>query len=368
MLNTKEPQPADNAAATKVEYSMSAGFAARLAKANIAIALTSYQSNLLYMLGSSPKGGLHVHQSVMPKPMGLHLDDRKGLLVACGSQIIEFADVLSAGQVANGVFDTCFIPRRISVTGILDAHDVARLASGEIAFVNTRYNCIARPHAVHSFEQIWRPSFIDALVDEDRCHLNGLAIKDDGQLAYATAVSRSNTIDGWRDRRDGGGIVIDISRDEIIATGLAMPHSPRWHRGQLWVLNSGSGELGRVRLDADLDPAARFTPVAFCPGFLRGLGFHEDLAFVGLSKPRYKRFEGLPLDAKLKASDSEPWCGIQVIDTKTGVCVDWFRIDGDIMELYDLTVLPNTRCAMAASPGTPEVARMVTLPNSAPEA
>jgi len=34
----------------------------------------------------------------------------------------------------------------------------------------------------------------------------------------------------------------------------------------------------------------RFEPRAFCPGFLRGLAFRDKYAFVGLSKPRYKRF------------------------------------------------------------------------------
>ncbi|MCB1575651.1 MAG: TIGR03032 family protein, partial [Xanthomonadales bacterium] len=211
--------------------------------------------------------------------------------------------------------------------GGLAIHDVGVGDDGRVYFVNTSFNCLATTSDRHSFVPVWCPPFIDALVNEDRCHLNGLAMRD-GRPAYVTAVSRSNTIDGWRDRRDGGGVVIDVATDRIVCEGLSMPHSPRWHDGQLWLLNSGTGELGVV---AGLESGTgRFEPRAFCPGFLRGLAFHKGHAFVGLSKPRHQRFEGLPLDARLAAADSEAWCGLQVIDLASGACADWFRIDGDV--------------------------------------
>ena len=119
-----------------------------------------------------------------------------------------------------------------------------------------------------------------------------------------------------------------------------MPHSPRCYREKLWVLNSGTGELGVIEGVGKDAGMGKFVPRVFCPGFVRGLTFHGDYALVGLSKPRYQRFEGLELDARLKVADSEPWCGIQVIDIKRGVCVEWFRIDGAVAELYDVEVLP----------------------------
>ena len=104
-----------------------------------------------------------------------------------------------------------------------------------------------------------------------------------------------------------------------------------------------------------------FVPVAFCPGFLRGLAFHEQFAFVGLSRPRYKRFEGLPLDERLKQADSEPWCGVQVIDTTNGACVDWFRIDGDVGELYDVEIVNGFTCAMTVSPNSVDSTTLITF-------
>ena len=55
----------------------------------------------------------------------------------------------------------------------------------------------------------------------------------------------------------------------------------------------------------------RFEPVAFCPGYLRGLTF---LAVVGLSEPRENRtFAGLPLQERLATAKVEPRCAVYVI-------------------------------------------------------
>lgn len=341
-----------------IAYTMSSGFIRRLAQFDISIAFSSYQSGLFYLLGRNPKGGAHLHQSALRKPMGICVGGDGSLTVAAGFQIIRFGNALEADQRINHTFDACYMPRAIHMTGELDAHDVALDGEGRLVFVNTRFNCLATVSPRHSFEMLWKPTFISALVDEDRCHLNGLALRD-GRPAYVTAVSRSDTVDGWRDRRADGGVVIDVETNEIICSGLSMPHSPRFHGGRLWVLNSGTGELGVV---AQLEGGKGvFEPKAFCPGFLRGLAFHGNYAFVGLSKPRYKRFEGLALDRRLDAADSEPWCGIQVIDLSNGACVDWFRIDGAVAELYDIGVIPGFACPMAVSPGAPDVAALITF-------
>ncbi|NDR57302.1 TIGR03032 family protein [Aliiruegeria sabulilitoris] len=350
-------------AAINVEYSQSAGLLSRLAALDCSIAISSYQSGLLYHLGRAPTGGLHLHQTGLPKPMGLVYEGEGRLTVAGAAQIMRFENALLSHERINNTFDACFVPRRIHMTGALDAHDIGIDAKGEPIFVNTRFNCLARPSLKHSFEPVWQPPFIDTIVDEDRCHLNGLAMRD-GQAAYVTAVSRSNTIDGWRDRRDSGGVVIEVETGRVVCEGLSMPHSPRWYNGRLWLLNAGTGEFGYVEgLDAatgqDSVPG-RFVPLAFCPGFLRGLSFAGGYAFIGLSKPRYKRFEGLDLDRRLREADSEPWCGVQIIDLSRGACVDWFRIDGDVAELYDVTTIPGFALPMAISPDSPEVAQFVT--------
>lgn len=295
-----------------------------------------------------------VNEQYFRKAMGLCYHEGSLYLAALG-HIYRMENCLRPQERMDSLFTQCFLPRTAHLTGQVNAHDVGISDKGEVLFVNTRYNCISTLSDRHSFRPIWKPSFVSKIIAEDRCHLNGMAMAD-GKPRFVTAVSKSDTIDGWRDRRSDGGIIMDVEKNTIVCEGLSMPHSPRLYRGKLWVLNSGTGELGVVNMESN-----RFEPLAFCPGFLRGLSFHENYAFVGLSRPRYERFEGLALEDRLKQADSEPWTGVQVIDLTTGSCVQWFRIDGPIAELYDVAVLPDIVCAKSLSPATDESLGIVTI-------
>ena len=336
-----------------VKYSISGGFVAFLQQHNIALALTSYQSGRLYLISRNPKGGLMVNEQYFRKAMGLSVSSGTIHLAALGS-VIRLENILRPGQWINETFTHCYVPRAINFTGALDAHDLGVTSSGDILFVNTRYNCLSVLSQQHSFKPVWKPRFISEIINEDRCHLNGLAMHN-GQPRYVTSVSRSNTIDGWRDRRADGGIVIDVEKNEIVCEGLSMPHSPRWHKDRLWLLNSGTGELGWVDFQK-----REFRPLTFCPGFARGLFFYGDFAIVGLSRPRYERFEGLDLDRRLREADSEAWTGLQIIDLNRKTCVHWFRIDGKISELYDTAVLPNVGCAKSIGFPSDEALDLIT--------
>lgn len=355
---TKPIEPQTTPAGERVTYSMSPGLPGFLGAQRVALAVSSYQSGKFYLLGQNVEGGLMVHERFFRKAMGICVPDRDTLLLATLFQIVRFKNVLNKGEQINNTFDACYVPRDISVTGELDAHDVGLLKDGRVVFVNTLYNCLATPSERHSFTPLWKPPFISRIVREDRCHLNGLAMAD-GVPRYVTAVSKSDTIDGWRDRRSGGGIVLDVTSGEIVIGGLSMPHSPRIYRDRLWLLNSGTGELGWIEPGAS-EVAAKFHALAFCPGFVRGLAFHGKFAFVGLSKPRYQRFEGLALDQKLADADSEPWCGVQVIDLDSGACVHWFRLDGAVSELYDLAVIPGVTRPMALGFASNEILGLIT--------
>ena len=213
-----------------------------------------------------------------------------GFYMSSLHQVWRFENVFAHGEQQDG-YDRLYLPQVGNTTGDLDIHDMAVDGDGRLVFVNTLFGCLATLSETHSFKPLWRPPFISKLAAEDRCHLNGLAMKD-GRAAYVTAVSQSDVVDGWREHRAAGGVVIDVASNEIVASGLSMPHSPRWHQGKLWLLNSGSGDFGYVDLKT-----GRFEPVTFCAGYMRGLYFHGDFALVGLSKPRHnKTFSGLPLD------------------------------------------------------------------------
>jgi uncharacterized protein (TIGR03032 family) len=239
--------------------------------------------------------------------------------------------------------------------------------AGRPVFVNTLFGCLATTSERYSFEPLWKPPFLSKLAAEDRCHLNGLAMEN-GVPRYATAVSRSDVADGWREHRQAGGAVIDVQRNEVVLEGLSMPHSPRLYQKKLWLLDSGNGDFGYIDLEH-----GRFEPIAFCPGYARGLAFIGDFAVVGLSRPRQnKTFEGLRLDEQLKGKRAEARCGLQVIDLRSGDAVHWLRITGMIEELYDVAVLPEVRRPMAIGIKTDEIRRVITVApgtlDTAPEA
>ena len=179
----------------------------------------------------------------------------------------------------------------------------------------------------------------------------------DGAPAYVTAVSESDVADGWRDRRTGGGIVIDVRANEIGEGVLSMPYSPRVHDGKLYLLDSGTGRFGTI------DPSSgAFEEIAFCPGYLRGLAFHGNFAVVGLSQPREtKTFTGLPLDEALARRNADPICALMVIDLRTGAAVHWLKMEGILHELYDVVALPGIRRPQAIGLKTDEIRRILAI-------
>jgi len=357
--NTNAPTgapPATPPEAGKIDINFSQGLAGFLASNNISIGFTSYQTGRLYLIGHGSDGKLALHEALYPQAMGV-IGDANRIYLGTLTQIVRMENVLGSGQRANEVHDKVYVPRNLQTTGNVDIHELGIRENGKIVFVNTRYSCLCEPSVTHSFKPIWKPEFISKLAPEDRCHLNGLAMVED-QPKYVTAVCRSDVVDGWRDRRHDGGIVIDIDSNEILTGCLSMPHSPRFHDGKLWLLNSGTGELGW------LNPSDKaFTPLAFFPGFLRGLAFHNGYAFVTLSKPRHGRFEGLELDAKLKAKDADAWCGIQIVSLSSGDVAQWLRFDGAITELFDICVLPGVANPITLGPQSAEIRDFLTIEN-----
>jgi len=338
----------------KLELTGSRQFPSWLAEQKLSVAFSTYQAGKLFLIGLQPDGRLSIFERTFNRAMGLWTDGNT-LYLSTLYQMWRFVNTLPEGQAAEG-YDRVFVPRMAWTTGDLDIHDIAVDGKGRLTFVNTLFSCVSTVDDTDSFVPLWKPPFITKLAAEDRCHLNGLAMKD-GKPAFATAVSKSDVGDGWRDRRVDGGIVIDIATNDIIAEGLSMPHSPRWHDGKLWLLDSGHGYLGY------LDPkSGAFERVAFCPGYGRGLSIHNNFAVIGLSKPREnKTFQGLPLDEELEKNDGEPRCGLWIVDLKTGDAVHWLRIEGLIEELYDVVALPNVIRPMALGFKTDEIRRVISV-------
>ncbi|MDY6905843.1 MAG: TIGR03032 family protein [Thermodesulfobacteriota bacterium] len=338
-----------------LEILCSRHFLAWLYEQQISLAFTTYQSCRLFFIGMKQDGSLSAFERLFDHAMGLYASPER-LYMSSKYQIWQFDNVLNPNELYKG-YDRLYVPRIGFTTGDLDVHDIVVDKNGRLTFVNTLYSCLATLNDRYSFTPLWKPPFISKLAPEDRCHLNGLAMAN-GIPKYVTAVSRSDVFEGWREKRSSGGLLMEIPSGEPLATGLSMPHSPRVYKNRIWLLNSGTGELGFVDTTR-----GRFEPVTFCRGYARGLAFHNDYAIVGLSKPRSDRaFTGLPLDERLVQKDTEPACGLMVVDINTGDIVHWMMLEGVTTELYDVQVLPGIRRPMALGHKTDEIKTIINLP------
>jgi uncharacterized protein (TIGR03032 family) len=310
----------------------------------------------LWLVGVDDSGELAVFDRELDKCMGLAADGTDRVWLATRYELWRFENVLLPGHRTDEGHDRVFVPRRMYATGDVNAHDVAVEGSGRDLWVNTRFGCLASSSETCSFVPRWWPPFLDGPVPGDRCHLNGLAMRD-GVAAWVTCVSRSTDVDGWRWGRRDQGSVIDVATGEVVVTGLSMPHSPRWDGERLWVANAGSGEIGIVDT-----VAGTWQPVAFAPGFLRGLCRVGDYAVVGSSKPRHgDLYSGLELDDALERHGEEPRLGLFVIDVRTGAIAEWMLIEGAIRELFDVIALPGVKRPMALGLVSAEIEERIWL-------
>ncbi|WPB83908.1 TIGR03032 family protein [Sediminicoccus rosea] len=333
----------------------SPGMATWLRQHDVALALTTYQIGKLFLVGAPDETRLNVTERTFERCLGVAVKG-DSLYLAGLNAIYRFANVVPKGQELEG-HDAVYVPQVAWYTGDVFAHDVGVRPDGRPLFVNTLFGCLATVDEATSFRPVWTPPFISQLAPQDRCHLNGLAMDEaTGRPAYMTAVAETDTPRGWADKRDGHGVVLDLASNAVICRGLSMPHSPRLHGGTLHVLNAGTGELGIVDRGAE-----RFEPIAFVPGFARGLALVGGYALVGTSLPRANQvFTGLPLEDRLKAAGREPECAMLVVELATGAVVHWLRLGGVVRELYDIALLPGHKSPMLVGFAQGQINRLIS--------
>jgi len=338
----------------QLELTCSRLFTSWLEQQQISLAFTTYQAGKLFLIGRKAGNQLAGFERTFPRCMGMWSDGQT-LWLSSLYQLWRLENTLLPGQT-DGDFDRLYVPQVGYTTGDIDVHDVAVDRTGQVVFANTLFSCLSTTNERYSFQPLWQPPFLSSLVPEDRCHLNGLAM-DEGVPKYVTVCSQADIVEGWRQQRVGGGCVIDVTNNQVVCEGLTMPHSPRVIDGELWLLESGTGFLGRVDCQR-----GKFEPVVFCPGYARGLTFVGKYALVGLSQCRQERtFAGLPLEKNLSDRKGEAMCGVLVIDRQAGTIVHWLRVAGLIEELYDVAVLPGARRPKALGFKTDEIRHVVWL-------
>ncbi|MEM6614445.1 MAG: TIGR03032 family protein [Cyanobacteria bacterium P01_C01_bin.72] len=307
-----------------------------LRQLGISLVVSTYQAGKLIVLRADGEH-INTHFRMFQKPMGIAADRHK-IALGCSSQIWELSNVpaVAAKVKPLGRHDACYLPRQSHVTGDIDIHEMAwgGKDNADLWFVNTRFSCLCTLDQQYSFVPRWRPKFVTALTPEDRCHLNGLAMVE-RQPKYVTALGETDEIGGWRVNKANGGILLDVSSDEIISRGLSMPHSPRWYGDRLWVLESGEGSVSLCDFTT-----GKVQAITNLPGFTRGIDFCGSLAFIGLSQVRETAvFSGLPLTERL----NERICGVWVVNLETGQTVAFLKFEDAVQEIFAVRVLPNIR-------------------------
>lgn len=334
-----------------------------LEQLGVSLAVTTYQAGKLIFLRADA-GVLNTHFRSFAQPMGLAVQGDR-LAIGTSLEVWEFENVRAVTRRLSpaGKHDACFVPRASQTTGNVLIHemdwgcDETNREKNTLWFANTRFSCLCTLDGRHSFVPRWQPPFITALTPEDRCHLNGLCLVD-GRPAFVTALGATDTAGGWRSNKRDGGILIEVETGEILLSGLSMPHSPRWHNGRLWVLNSGIGGIGYV------NPATRrYEPVAELPGFTRGMDFAGNLAFIGLSQVRESAiFSGIPIADR---PVEERCCGVWVLDLTTGQTIAFVKFEEALQEIFAVQVLPGIRYPELINDDHQLLADVFVLPDQA---
>ena len=301
------------------------------------LAISTYQAGKLIFISAKDENALVQLPRNFEKPMGIALsEDVNHMALACKNQIITFAnspDLALHYPKSPGKYDALFMPRTTYHTGPLDIHDLRFGEDKRLFAVNTLFSCIVEIDHGFNFRPHWSPPAITELVSEDRCHLNGMVMKD-GKPKYATAFNQGNSAQSWRDTVTTSGVMYDIEANEVIAEGLPMPHSPMAVGDDLYVLLSATGELAKIDKST-----GRYDVITKYEGFVRGMSLVQDYLFIGLSKLR----KNSSTFAKLPFAEKANQSGLLIVHLPTGSIAGQITYQTSVDEIYDVHAIAGKR-------------------------
>ncbi|MBI9067829.1 MAG: TIGR03032 family protein [Salinivirgaceae bacterium] len=335
------------------DCSYSPQFAELLHKLKISLAISTYQAGKVIMVSSVDSDKLIQLTRTYKDAMGMAVSQNK-LAIASFDEVTVLKnrpELAKSYPTKKNVYDAIYIPTARYNTGSLALHDM-EFMNDKLVAVNTSFSCLSYIDSENSFTPFWQPPFITELQPEDRCHMNGLAVENN-QIKYLTALGNTNTVQGWRNNKMVGGILMEYPSGKIILDRLAMPHSPRVFNGKLYVLNSAKGELICV------DPTTgTYEVVVKLGAFARGMSLHGDYLFIGVSKLRHnsKAFSDLEI-AKTSFS------GIIAVYLPYKSIVGSLKYEMSVDEIYDVKVISNSLRPSLLSPDMEIHKKAITTPN-----
>tara|TARA_B100000745_G_scaffold223562_1_gene149283 strand:+ start:3506 stop:4690 length:1185 start_codon:yes stop_codon:yes gene_type:complete len=354
-----------------------------LARLNISLAVTSYQTGRLILVRSDGHS-LDVNYKHFERPMGLTVDGDT-MTMGVFTQVVSFqredilldklkkplqriedditaprvTDVADEGDTDEALeryrqqqyepvspnVDACFLSRSTHFTGMINIHDIGWGEQG-LWVVNSSFSCLCTLEPGYSFTPKWKPHFISELVPEDRCHLNGMALKD-GAPAYVTTFSTFDHGEQWRKQSSATGTLMSVEENEILVDGLMMPHSPRWYQDRVYFCHSGVGQLCTYH-----PQTAQTEIVAEYPGFTRGIDFYGPILFVGVSKVRVSDAAKV---APLMQKYDETMSGIALFNLDNKKEIGFIQFKGNIDQIYDVAVITNSHFPEVIEPNHPRM-------------
>lgn len=268
-----------------------------LEQSGLTLVVTREYEHLVLAM-SCPGGRRRVSYLHLPHPSGLAVDPQTNRLHVASTRnpnvVFTFAPCSAqAGRPgADEELRGLLLPVRAHyLPGCVYTHDIA-LVGGQLHANAVGMNAVVRIEEGGGFAPVWWPKSIDSAsgprFERNYLQVNSIAAGPSVEESFfsasaeAPSARRPGHLNWAVDRR---GVIFSGRTREVVGRGLTRPHSARLRGGEVWVDNSGYGELGRIAGGA-------FEPVLKLPGWTRGLYFHGDLAFVGTSRviPKYRRY------------------------------------------------------------------------------
>ncbi len=314
--------------------SYSAQFPELLKRLGCSIAISTYQAGKVIFISPKDEESLIQLPRTFDKPMGIGLNLERGkMAVATRDEVTTFVNSPSLATYYPSnphTYDALFMPRAKYFTGPVDLHDLEWI-NGELYGINTLFSCLVKIDENYSFIPVWKPPFISEIASEDRCHLNGLALKN-GRPKYVTTFGTGNEPQSWRNTVTETGTIIDLETDEIVVDHLPMPHSPCIIDGALYLLLSATGELAKVDVER-----GSYEVITNLNGFVRGMSYHNELLFIGMSKLR----KNSSTFAQLDIANRSDKAGVKIVHLPTGSYMGEIAYQTSVDEIYDIKVLPD---------------------------
>lgn len=284
---------------TSLKFKADLAFIELLEKLKIGLFASREYENLVLHI-SAEKGKIKQSFLCLPHPSGIAIDESKKMLYLASSRnpnyILEmsFNNAFHARNDSKGETHapTVLMPSRQKfIAGSNYLHDLAIIndtlyanSVGNNGILEIDFNTVQNPKIV------WQANTSNAedLSMSNYLQLNSIAAGKTLNESFFTASSelpqkyKPGSLDFIVDKQ---GVVFSAKTKDVVCRNLTRPHSARFFKNEIWLCNSGYGNIGRIENENYI---SKFD----LPGWTRGLYFYKNYVFVGVSRvlPKFEKY------------------------------------------------------------------------------